>query len=293
METDILQYLPEWFAKLTDYQQLMATEQVEIAELAKQMQLVQDNLYAQTAQESTIADWEQVFAITANPIQEDLPFRRARILNRLASNPPFTLPFLYQKLDELIGVGKWHITIDYASYTIYIEALAEGQNWSQEITVTLGTIKPCHIVFINRPVRRDMLHTNEEIRCWQGALCCQLGTWKIGTVPFLIKTGQEDTLIMPGQNSLQAALCQVVADKTAQAVAAVRVNGTAQITAFDTRQAQDGNAVLRYTVTPETTDCVTDLELLNAQEEILSKVRVYVPITATTQFEHRIAVQNE
>lgn len=146
METNIVQYLPDWFRSILDYQELTGAETVEFGNFAELMSRVHDDMFVLTADESTVQDWEKIFGIVANPSVETLEFRRARILNRLTFNPPFTLEFLYERLDALIGVGKWAVVVDYANYTLYVEAAATNQAWAGEVLATVSTIKPCHLL---------------------------------------------------------------------------------------------------------------------------------------------------
>ena len=74
--------------------------------MARFMDRVRANLFVQTMDEQTTADWEKIFRIVPNPLTETLQFRRDRILNRLSMHPPFTLTFLYQRLDALFGPGN-------------------------------------------------------------------------------------------------------------------------------------------------------------------------------------------
>ena len=95
-DPELLQYLPTWYKPIQEYQQLCQTESQELELLAEAMHTVKDNFYFQTMTESGVEEWEQVFGIVPNPSTEDLEFRRARVLNRISTKPPFTLGFLYR-----------------------------------------------------------------------------------------------------------------------------------------------------------------------------------------------------
>lgn len=143
-ETDLCQYWPPWFREILDFQALCRTEGEELRVLAAFMDRIHRNLFVQTMDEGTAAAWEAIFRIVPNPVTETLAFRRDRILNRLSMRPPFTLPFLYQRLDALFGPGNWEVEMDYPGYTLYIEAAVEDQQYFSEMSVTMELIKPCH-----------------------------------------------------------------------------------------------------------------------------------------------------
>ena len=127
LNIDLLEQLPPWYREVLDYQEICRTEQQEFDALAQEITSVGDNFFFQTMNLSAVEMWENIFGIVPNPETEDLAFRRFRILNRVSSRPPYTMAFLSQKLDEIIGPGNWTVRMDYANYTLYIESSAENQ----------------------------------------------------------------------------------------------------------------------------------------------------------------------
>ena len=105
LDSDLLELLPPWYREILDYQQICQTEQGQFEALADEVVGVADNFFFQTMDENAVSQWEQIFGIVPDPSTEPLEFRRVRVLNRVSTRPPFTLAFLYQKLDELIGPG--------------------------------------------------------------------------------------------------------------------------------------------------------------------------------------------
>lgn len=118
-----------------------------------------------------VSQWEQIFKIVPDTQSESLSFRRARLLNRVSTRPPFTLRFLYQKLDELIGPGKWTVSVDYPNYTLYVESSAEDQQYATEVLYTIGKMKPAHIVYRNRPYLQTDLQVAESIEAMRRIFC--------------------------------------------------------------------------------------------------------------------------
>ena len=112
LDTQLCQQLPPWYREVLDYQQICQTETEQFDALAAEIVSVADNFFFQTMGLSGVEMWEQIFGILPNPQTEDIEFRRYRVLNRITTKPPYTLGFLYQKLDELIGPGLWKVTMD-------------------------------------------------------------------------------------------------------------------------------------------------------------------------------------
>lgn len=127
LSCELLELLPPIYREIEDYQQICAAEKTQFERLADSIHRVQDNFFVQTMDEDSVSRWERVFHIRALPSTETMAFRRQRVLSRLRTRPPFTLGFLYQQLDELIGAGRWDCEVDYPAYSLTIRADAEKE----------------------------------------------------------------------------------------------------------------------------------------------------------------------
>ena len=93
---------------------------------------------------------------------DTLEFRRLRVLNRLALRPPFTLPFLKEKLTELFGPGNYGVEVDYPNYALWIELFLKNADIFANIGIfqdILGIVKPCHILYNSVIVAPEMENT--------------------------------------------------------------------------------------------------------------------------------------
>ena len=289
LDTSLLEQLPDWYAQILDYQALMDAEQPSFDALADEIIGVADNFFFQTMDESAVTMWEQIFDIVANPATETLEFRRVRVLNRISTKPPFTLSFLYQKLDELIGPGQWTVNVDYPNYTLYIESSALNQSYATEVAFTINRIKPAHIVYINTPLVRASLLLSESIELSQREYNYNLGAWGLGLEPFAdeISLGVIKT---PQTPSLTAALLSDVANFTSSDVASARINGTLVISDLS-KTVSENTLTITYTVTPTQASEITQVELLKADNTVLASSTIYVPVDQSTILKHIIPVQ--
>lgn len=288
LDTDLLALLPPWYREVLDYQELCRTETAQFEALADEIIGVADNFFFQTMDEGAVSMWEQVFQIVPNPSTESLDFRRARVLNRITTRPPYTLGFLYQKLDELIGPGEWTVTVDYPNYTLYIESAAQNQNYATELAFTINRIKPAHIVWINSPFVRTGLLLSETISSAQRTYNYKLGSWELGLLPFATD-GPEGVIKMPETPSIQQALLTGVANFVSGDVASARVNGTISIADL-TKSVEGAELTVTYTVLPSQTTEITSLELLDGEGNVLTSSTVYIPVTTNVVMKHIIPV---
>lgn len=288
-DTDLLSLLPPWYRKILDYQQICQTEQAQMEALAASIQAVADNLFFQSMDEGAVALWERVLGIIPDPQAETLAFRRSRVVNRLSTRSPFTLRFLYQKLDELIGPGEWTVTVDYPNYTLYIESSAENQQYATEVALTIGRIKPAHIVYVNTPYVRTGLLLSESIELSQRAFHYNLGAWGLGVSPFATEQGQ-GVIKMPDTPSIQPALLQDTANFVSSDITSARVNGTVSIADLD-KTVQGDTLTVTYAVAQSQAEVITSVELLDSSGRVLTSSTVYVPVSASTILKHVIPVK--
>ena len=288
LDTSLLSLLPPWYREVLDYQQICLTEQQQFEALAEEIVGVADNFFFQTMDERAVGMWEQVFRIVPNPQVESLAFRRTRVLNRISTRPPYTLGFLYQKLDELIGPGEWKVTVDYPNYTLYIESAAQNQNYATELAFTINRIKPAHIMWVNAPFVRTGLLLSETISSTQRIYSYKLGAWELGRLPFATD-GPEGVIKMPETPSIQQDLLAGVANFVSGDVASARVNRTVAITRL-TKTVEGSELTVTYTVLPSQATEITALELLDAEGNILTSSTVYIPVTTNVVLKHIIPV---
>lgn len=288
LNSNIIEYLPTWFRNIIDYQALSTTESQQMEALAQAIRSVADNFYFQTMDENAVQMWEQIFSIVPNPQTETLSFRQQRLINRIQMQPPFTLQFLYNKLDQLIGPGKYIVTVDYPNYTLYIESVATNQSYATEIAYTIGKIKPAHIVYINQPYLADALVLGETVSLSELQWNYKLGSWGLGELPF-VTTIEKEVIVVPSNDSIEQELLKDTASAVSTDVASAQVNGNISISSL-TKSVTENMAQIQYTVTPSQTELVTQIALLDSDGNVLTTSPVYVPITGDTVFTHKIAV---
>ena len=288
-ETNICKYYPHWFRRILDFQHLCRSEGEELRCLAEAMDQIRKNLFVQTMDEGTTAQWEAILRILPTP-EEDLDFRRLRVLNRLSLRPPFTLIFLREKLDLLFGPGNYLVEVDYPNYTLYIEASVESQRYFGEVSALLSIIKPCHIVYIARPRMDAGLKLAERVASGKLTYNYVLGAWALGQKPFVSYLEQE-VLKMETTASIRPALLEQTAGFVAGDVYAARLNGSILITAL-TRSVVGNMGSVSYPVRRDQVTAVEQVELLDRDGNVLTSCAVHLPLLEeVTSLRHSFTVK--
>lgn len=165
LDTDLLALLPPWYRDILDYQQICKTESEQLQRLSDNIVRIDENFYFQTMDEQAVSLWEAIFGILPDMQTETLEFRRERLLIRIKTRSPFTLAFLYQKLDELVGAGNWKVDLDYANYRLDIELnydrLDKPSVLWDKIAAFLAPVKPAHILL--RPAMSSNIVFTESL----------------------------------------------------------------------------------------------------------------------------------
>ena len=266
---------------------LSETDDVLLDQALAKLERAQLNQFILTADEETISVYEKMFSILANPTTETLQFRRERILNRMSLQPPFTMRWLQNKLDGIIGVGKWNAYVDYANRTLYIESFVVNQQWFNELRITINRIKPCNLVFVNKPLIMADVVANETIVSATQHYNYILGQWQLGQGPFAT-TDPEEVIKLPSVNSINPNLLADVASFSATDVVAVRLNGSVKLSNFTTKAGQGTTTIVEYEVKPAQASEITQIELLGTGDRVLTASSVYIPVTEAVICKHSI-----
>lgn len=285
--TSTRELFPSVYNGVLEISVLSETDDVLLDQSLAKLERAQLNQFILTADEETISVYEKMFSILANPTTETLQFRRERILNRMSLQPPFTMRWLQNKLNEIIGVGKWNAYVDYANRTLYIESFVVNQQWFNELRITINRIKPCNLVFVNKPLIMADVVANETIVSATQHYNYILGQWQLGQEPFAT-TDPEEVIKLPSVKSINPNLLADVASFSATDVVAVRLNGSVKLSNFTTKAGQGTTTIVEYEVKPAQASEITQIELLGTGDRVLTASAVYIPVTEAVICKHFI-----
>ena len=285
--TSTRELFPSVYNGVLEISVLSETDDVLLDRALAKLERAQLNQFILTADEETISVYEKMFSILANPTTETLQFRRERVLNRMSLQPPFTMRWLQNKLDGIIGVGKWNAYVDYANRTLYIESFVVNQQWFNELRITINRIKPCNLVFVNKPLIMADVVANETIVSATQHYNYILGQWQLGQEPFAT-TDSEEVIKLPSVNSINPNLLADVASFSATDVVAVRLNGSVKLSNFTTKAGQGATTIVEYEVKPAQASEITQIELLGTGDRVLTASSVYIPVTEAVICKHAI-----
>lgn len=285
----IAEYWPPEVREIKEFEIIDAVENPQIRKFQEAIEnLIKDN-FVVTATEHGIGQYEKLLQIIPDKSTESLEFRRDRILNRLNMFPPFTLPFLRKLLSDTVGRNNYDVTMDYANYTLYLESSAINQQWFEEISFTINSIKPANIVFVNKPLLTDNLLISEEVETAQYKYYYYLGSWELGKKPFADYINEKKE--KRGENmSLESRFLEGMSQAAYEKIDKILINNSIEITSLNKRN-EGTVAIIEYDIKEQQTDAIENTKLLDAEGNDLTNTKVYVPVRADTLVKHTIKIR--
>lgn len=122
---------------------LVEAENKAFTNVDYQTERVEKNQYILTSDELGVEIWERALQIQYNPEEDTLDFRKKRILNRLQDRTPITYRVLVKKLNFLLGMNSYELTLEQLVLTLVSHT--RERNIMDEVLRTLIQMLPCNI----------------------------------------------------------------------------------------------------------------------------------------------------
>ncbi|RRJ62393.1 DUF2313 domain-containing protein [Paenibacillus oralis] len=185
MADRIMPYWPEYYDDIPDFIQMAESEDAELDRMDSAIQQLFNDQFVLTSSVHAIKRREQMLGIQADPTTESLEFRKQRILNRYQTKPPFTIRWLQEQLDRLVGPGMTIVSVDVQDFILYVTANIENANVFKEVQHTVQTVKPANLIYQqNTSLDADIglqEHVFKQDITWNYELD---GVWKLDEKPF-------------------------------------------------------------------------------------------------------------
>lgn len=181
---ELIKALPPELQEIEEFQVITDAELPQLQKLTNTVDQIRNNQFIMTSDVQAIKRREQKLGIQADPATESLDFRRVRLINRMSTKPPFTVRYLQQQLDNLVGEGLTIVRVDYANRILTIVANIDNAPVFKEVERTIAVVKPANMVYQQQTSLEDAIGIEEHMSYQTMTRQTRLGTWKIGTIPF-------------------------------------------------------------------------------------------------------------
>lgn len=277
--------------KMRNMQALIDVSNVELKlyeQIAEQITGIENNGFFDTADIESIRRYEEMIGIISVPT-ETIDFRRARLKNRFNLNKKFSIRLYCERLNDLIGVGRWKATLNAARTILIIEAAATDAAWTNELMETINLIKPVRLNAIIKP----NIMTNIKIKTNSCRQFVRYG-FLAGISHVGDKIGEAYATETEVEGKLMATAYELskTADFIKNQIAAVVINDNARITNFVTKETNNNNITLEYVI-PDSIENVTNIKLIDNEENIVLEQNVNVATSDNVLMKHYITIDNE
>ncbi|WP_127575248.1 putative phage tail protein [Paenibacillus barengoltzii] len=181
----LLEYLPSIYHDVIDFVELTETGAEEVISAEQAIKTLFDDQFVTEASEQAIRRREKLLGIQADPTTETLEFRRKRLINRYSTKPPFTVRYLQQRLDFLVGAGLTIVSVDPQNFTLTVTTNIDNAAIFKEVERTVKVTKPANMIYQQKTSLQDTLELKERIKARSVSWNYKLdGSWKLGEKPF-------------------------------------------------------------------------------------------------------------
>lgn len=288
----VKRYIPNLYKDVLEMDAIAQADDIILNIFGQEITEAWNNEYVLTSDVTGVKKFEKILNIIPNPITDSLDFRKERVINRLSTNPPFTMVYLRQKLNSILGENTWNAYVDYSTRTLYLESSAKNQAWYQEVLVTINTIKPANLVFINRPLVSHNFNISESISYQELHYNYILGSWELGKEPFADFLGGGEIKV-PSTPSVQEPLVELLLNTTKDTIHDVLINDEVVITEFTEKTIEDNVLNIGYEVTTEMAQTLTKVAFRDSDENVLLASNVYIPMAEDVSMKHKIVLREE
>lgn len=145
MDRKLIDYLPDIVKELSEFKQVMQTEQTQTEILWTAIDDLLKEAFVQEESKTGISKWESILYITPKDT-DSLPIRRFRITGRLNEDLPFTYRTLERQLTALCGENGYSITLNNDEYTLLIRVALTSKKLKEEVGTLAERIVPLNLL---------------------------------------------------------------------------------------------------------------------------------------------------
>lgn len=142
----LIEYMPPFLKDVREFNKIFDAEDIELEQLDYNRKKMLTEVIVKMADSYGLDRYEKIYNI--NNTSNNVEVRRINILNKINDILPFTLKWLYNKLEEALGKGNFHIDIDYNNYSIKITILGLSMEIADIYRENLRQQLPANMVIV-------------------------------------------------------------------------------------------------------------------------------------------------
>ena len=142
----IIEYIPYELQGIIDYQEIANAVDNYYSIKIDELEQLKNNRNILKCDEETIRYYESILNITPKS-DATLDERRFTIWLKMNNKIPYSEQWLRHWLTNILGIGNYDLTFDYADYSFILKISLSNQNKFDTVVALLDTIVPAHIAY--------------------------------------------------------------------------------------------------------------------------------------------------
>lgn len=271
------EYVPAIYKDVKEMDALCISEDYLFDMLVGVLAKEYNRMFIQTSDEIGVARFEAIYKIVANPQTESLDFRKARLLLRSNTVPPYSTIWLRNYLNSVIGENNYDLKIDYKNLTMTLYGFLTDYNWVNEVVRTIQSAKPLQMIFINIPTIIDNLCFERWVdkNTWDSDIWNDENFWN----EFKVLDNEQIKHCKPSTDVVSI-------DILKNDIVTINLNNDTTIYDFEKRVVE--NTIYLNFVVPNNLKLLTAIQLLGKDGKQILLKNCYIPSDQTTEIEIRL-----
>lgn len=146
MNKDFLNSLPSYYEDVREFNELDTVVSERYTRIDEAFDSLEKDQFVLTSSEAATAIRERDFAIRANPKNETLDYRKARLLTHMQSKPPYVYKYLLKLLSTLLGENSHEVKLDINEFEMEVFINVNKSAIYDEVYRLLERVVPLNIL---------------------------------------------------------------------------------------------------------------------------------------------------
>lgn len=154
-------YLPLFFARLREMQEILSTEAKEMEDQQQLIFDVTDQLFITTATWG-LERWEKLLNVERES-SDNLEMRRARLINKISNIPPANYRALERAVNRFLKNPSAQVRLMEGHYKFSVDVDIDDLQHVRLIVETLENMKPAHLAYVLRPALNERIRIKNTV----------------------------------------------------------------------------------------------------------------------------------
>lgn len=139
----LIDYMPQYLKNVREFQEIFKSEDEQLNNINTLISKMLTEVIVKSADSYGLERYEKIYNISnvSNNIEE----RRFNILSKINDRIPFSLNWLRNKLENLVGKDNYRIKVEYDKYSITVDVMMIFEDIANTLNISLREQLPANL----------------------------------------------------------------------------------------------------------------------------------------------------